>query len=780
MLIEFLSHTGINDPDARGAIRYLTSENVLKPDGTSARRKMTKRARPPIPLSGFESLVRQTCAMLTTKHRYASGVIAFAKEDIDIEAFSAGDPAIRAICDEVMRDFEETAFAGIAPDQRPPVFWNAHIDKGKLELNFIFPRAALSAKGKFLAINPKPPGKQGQLIWDTFRDKWNSSQGWVDPLAPDRRRSMKLPSTAISNPSRSLDGAEEFDPRIEFYFDILDAIDDGKIKSRDDVVEFLAAQGHKIGRVGKDYISLDPLQSDQPDKPQFGKRIRLRGDVFSADFKSLDWLKERGFANEARPCRRDMSGAAELLEELKAKRAEHHQSRLGKSEEPAKPQQPIPSVEIIAETTDTEEAPRSPRNWHARYQPPFITKEDAALIRHIDPETHSIRLNDGSTIIDTETRLAARDQTEATIRLMLDQVRKRGWSGISVRGDEAFLRQATRMAHQAGIDITGRTPEMEVIVQAELAALSQQSNETSGEFFAKESTEPPKPKATTSKPKTFQGQLWARHYNALPEELEPALRFVDHSKRMIHLRDGSRLHDQGDRIHARKASEATFRFAILQAQSKGWSGISINGTEAFLRKATRIAIEMNFPIAGRTPGQEAIIRDEIKTIRAEHYDPMAGEVENIGPATAARPKERSYKADPISKAWEEIYGIGTLPDDLRHDITKIEEQPACVTLSDGASFEDHDSRITSRATTEASLRLIIAAALAKGWTGLSIKGEEAFLRMATRIAHEEGIEIQGRDDEMQAIIEEEILNLYPADQQPHADPSSNDFDSGSF
>ncbi|MCB5412263.1 hypothetical protein H0485_20025 [Pseudogemmobacter sp. CC-YST710] len=59
---------------------------------------------------------------------------------------------------------------------------------------------------------------------------------------------------------------------------------------------------------------------------------------------------------------------------------------------------------------------------------------------------------------------------------------------------------------------------------------------------------------------------------------------------------------------------------------------------------------------------------------------------------------------------------------------------------------------------------MIAAALAKGWTGLSIKGEEAFLRVATRIALEEGIEIQGRDDAMQAIVEDERKTASAPDQ----------------
>ncbi len=54
------------------------------------------------------------------------------------------------------------------------------------------------------------------------------------------------------------------------------------------------------------------------------------------------------------------------------------------------------------------------------------------------------------------------------------------------------------------------------------------------------------------------------------------------------------------------------------------------------------------------------------------------------------------------------------------------------------------------------------------------------LRMATRIALEEGVEIQGRDDAMQAIIEDECHKLRAVNQRQPSDSSQDNFHNGLF
>jgi hypothetical protein len=36
----------------------------------------------------------------------------------------------------MIADFEEVLFSGVPPENRPPIMWVQHMDKGRLELNY--------------------------------------------------------------------------------------------------------------------------------------------------------------------------------------------------------------------------------------------------------------------------------------------------------------------------------------------------------------------------------------------------------------------------------------------------------------------------------------------------------------------------------------------------------------------------------------------------------------------------------------------------------------------
>ena len=341
MLIKFLKHTGAardgqpGDPDARLAIDYLQGEMVLKPERAGGPKVWTRRATAPIPISGHAWLISQTCAALPFQHRYTSGVIAFDRHDIDIAAWTRGDLALRGLTDALMRDFEDTAFAGIPEEHRPEVLWNAHTDKRRLELNFLFARAVLDSQGRLKAINPRPPEKVGIALWEAFRDSWNHRHGWADPLAPERHRHLKLPGSVISSPARDIEGNPIFDIREELDMAVDMEIERGRIASRNDVLAWLEAQGHRIKRKGKNYISVEcllpPERGGLRNAPnRYAKAIRLCGDLFDQRFTSPAWLDECGWNDGGLPPqRRDMRGAAAMLDRLRALRAAHHRERLG-------------------------------------------------------------------------------------------------------------------------------------------------------------------------------------------------------------------------------------------------------------------------------------------------------------------------------------------------------------------------------------------------------------------------------------------------------------------
>ncbi|MGX8949953.1 hypothetical protein ACWWJK_20925, partial [Providencia stuartii] len=58
-------------------------------------------------------------------HPYITGVLSFEESDID-----------ESTKYKIIADFEEVLFSGVEPENRPPVLWVQHMDKGRLELNY--------------------------------------------------------------------------------------------------------------------------------------------------------------------------------------------------------------------------------------------------------------------------------------------------------------------------------------------------------------------------------------------------------------------------------------------------------------------------------------------------------------------------------------------------------------------------------------------------------------------------------------------------------------------
>lgn len=755
MMVKFHAHTGAanDDRDATMALDYLLGETVLKPDANHEW-VPTARTRPPEMLSGCPHLVSRCSATNSAKHRYASGLLSFHKDDIDIAAWQAGDPAIRATCDALMRDFEGTAFAGIPEANRPPILWIAHTDKDRLELNFLFPRVAIDARGKARAINPKPP-KGFTRMWDAFRDSWNQREGWTDPDDPAHRRFLRLSSSDLKMPQpKDADGTPKRRPKEELADQIADLILDGEIRCRDDVIKWFERQGYLINRSNDAFISVvppvaalidDPLcevsldkisgqdaSGDRPVMPPVarnaerkrGKSIRLRGDFFDRRFTSLTWLEHVGWFHDKAPkLRRDLTKARDALEKDRARFAAHHVEMLRLEPDDSVPAfsaaceerlcaddaapgqgeminipdhdpslGPVPEAEPGALPDWGRPTPEAaPRLWADRYCPPHLDAAMAGRIRYLDDEMQTVWLEDGSRLEDSDDRLRAIRGTDDTIRLMIAQAQTRGWSGLNMRGDEAFLRRAVRLAFEAGLEIAGRDDAMDAIVQDERARLMAEATGPAPEGAPPDAAPAgPRGEVRDSRIATRRGRpcddarqpdhgtdappftsraarSWQRLYGAgsLPTDLAPRLRQVDPDRGIITLTDGARLHDRDARIEASRTSAAAFRLVIAQARSKGWSGISIRGDEYFLRLAARIAVEEDFPIEGRTPEMEAIVDDEVR----RHYGDLimaagdAAEQADAGPSgTAGADPWEGADDDPAPGDDRQEAGAGMDPD----------------------------------------------------------------------------------------------------------------------
>ena len=240
---------------AAAAVDYLT-----KGDG---------RETAPTVLFGDPELVQQRVEQNPNEWKYTSGVLSFAPEDIVTEAQER----------ELIVEFEETAFSGIDPENRPQGLWVRHEHAGHHELHFLYSRQLNDDR----AYNMRPPGDQAR--WDAFRDKWNYTQGWADPDDPRRARDLSLPDHILKA---------------------------GKSEDLRELVHDWATNRIEAG----------------------GERVRLKGAYFGESFQSRAAV-EGQLGERTADYQRNLSGkiarAGQRLEQFNAKRAEQNQSRFGKA-----------------------------------------------------------------------------------------------------------------------------------------------------------------------------------------------------------------------------------------------------------------------------------------------------------------------------------------------------------------------------------------------------------------------------------------------------------------
>lgn len=130
----------------------------------------------PVVLSGEPTLCAALIDSIERKHKYTSGVIAFHDEDKPTPEQQI----------EVMSEFERVAFAGLEPDQYQ-CCWVKHEHCGNVELHFVTPKTELRSNKQ---LNIKPPGST--KVFDTFRNYFNTKNGWADPDAPERAQDIKI------------------------------------------------------------------------------------------------------------------------------------------------------------------------------------------------------------------------------------------------------------------------------------------------------------------------------------------------------------------------------------------------------------------------------------------------------------------------------------------------------------------------------------------------------------------------------------------------------------
>ncbi len=507
MMVMWSKHTGADDPDGISVTDYMEAETVWKPKPEGGRERI-RRVPPPEVLKGDAVLMRQAIRAVPFQCRYSSAVLSFERDDIDVAAFNAGEPEARRRVAEVIREFENTAYAGIPEEHRPPTFWTTHTHTGRLELNFCAPRAILNGSGQLRSINPHPPGRESIRLFDAFRDVFNARYGWADPEDPRRARLVKVPNwiqkIAAEAKRAGKDTKKQIAEMVAEYAEA--ALADGKIQSRDDLIAQLRAAGIDVARVGKDYVTL---------VNEAGVRMRLRGRLFSSDFtcpQALQPVAEPG-------SRLFLPECEELLTEHLERRARFHQLRYGGPEwappeittgpdeapplarliEPDAPAEVIARARQLGHIATARPTPSrpgdrpAPRRHHGdgeikpdtkrqRYRVRLwvlifggvLPEELFTAIRWIDRDTRTVRLADGAVVIDHGDRISGTRTTDLAVKLMIAEALAKGWTSISINGSVEFKRLALAEAVRAGLTIAN--PELHPLVQREQTAMTKENS----------------------------------------------------------------------------------------------------------------------------------------------------------------------------------------------------------------------------------------------------------------------------------------------------------------
>jgi hypothetical protein len=175
MLIKWF-HRGTGNSSS--ALNYLLAEEPLKYLAGSRDRRGVIRNPMPAVIKGHPELTAKLINQCRNKHRYTSGVISCER------LISKTDEL------EIIRRFEQVAFAGLKDHQVAPLYIR-HCHLGRTEIHFLVPRTELTS---LRALNINPPRLRNEGLYDTFRKLINHEFNLKEPsgaqLSPAERNRL--------------------------------------------------------------------------------------------------------------------------------------------------------------------------------------------------------------------------------------------------------------------------------------------------------------------------------------------------------------------------------------------------------------------------------------------------------------------------------------------------------------------------------------------------------------------------------------------------------------
>ncbi len=214
-----------------------------------------------------------TKALIRSQHRvhkYKSGGLMFDKDDKVTEDIE----------NEIMDSFEQMVFVALDESQYN-ILWVKHVDKGRVELNFIIVREDL-ASGKDLDIHSH---KRDLPLFNMWKNGINKKYGFADPEANSRKQTPRQRAKAKTKNRDWADNQTSFiAKRANIEEKLVALAQSGRFENRDAMLTFLEKEGYEISRKSAKSFSIK--------HPELGKRAKRFMDniIFTDAFQSLDDL----------------------------------------------------------------------------------------------------------------------------------------------------------------------------------------------------------------------------------------------------------------------------------------------------------------------------------------------------------------------------------------------------------------------------------------------------------------------------------------------------------
>ena len=195
---------------------------------------------------------------------YVCGVLSFEEKTIPEELKT-----------KIITEFEDILFVGIEPENRPPVLWVEHNDKGRLELNYLTFNSLQDRRSYTVYLD-----KLDRALINNYSEIINYENNLSSPFEKKENK-----NTLVNNPKTNIpENKKDYLDKINT--EILALIINEELDNREEAIKYIEnLPGVKINRIRKNQISIKCDFFD--DKP-----IILKGDIYEEGRNYSDYRKQ--------------------------------------------------------------------------------------------------------------------------------------------------------------------------------------------------------------------------------------------------------------------------------------------------------------------------------------------------------------------------------------------------------------------------------------------------------------------------------------------------------